>query len=116
MTNLFKKKCLPITIDNLPLSLQVIKNHLQELSSGWTLENNTLIQKVFNFSNFDAALKFVEEVAQLAKVENHHPAILLDYKKVTLSITTHLIEGLSENDFILAAKIDAIFCTFHEKC
>lgn len=115
MNRFFSKKCLPIALNTPALPPLMIANHLQELGSGWDLHQNSKIQKVFKFSTYDTALKFVQEVAQLAKLENHHPAILLEYKKVTLMITTLRIKGLSENDFILAAKTDAIFLTFHEK-
>jgi 4a-hydroxytetrahydrobiopterin dehydratase len=115
MSFFLNKKCLPVSLNAAPLSPKCSQAQLKELSFGWELQNNIFIKKSFTFSSFDKALKFVEEVAQLAKLENHHPAILLDYKNVTLSITTHRVKGLTDNDFILAYKIDAIFLTFHEK-
>ncbi len=75
---------------------------------GWSLGEATL-EKEFVFSNFVKALDWVNRVGKLAESEGHHPDILLhDYKKVRISLWTHTICGLTENDFILAAKIDEI--------
>ena len=106
---------MPVTVDSLPLDAAAIEGYLKDLSLSWSIDNQSIIKKNFAFSSFNAALKFLEEVAELAKLENHHPAMLIDYKKVTIFITSHRVKGLTENDFILAAKIDAIFLTFHEK-
>ena len=66
------------------------------------------LEKNFKFKNFIESQKFVNEVGKLAEKEGHHPDILYGWGYAKISITTHAIEGLSENDFILAAKIDKI--------
>lgn len=75
--------------------------------SGWSL-NGKWITKEFKFKNFVEAMKFVGRVADIAEQEGHHPDIHIHYNKVRFDIWTHAIGGLSENDFILAAKIDAL--------
>lgn len=74
---------------------------------GWTRDvPSTRIHKQFTFKNFVKAIEFVNKVAALAEEEGHHPDILVNYAKVTLTLWTHAIGGLSENDFIVAAKIN----------
>jgi len=75
---------------------------------GWTLVNDT-IEKNYKFANFRQAIEFINKVADVAEAVNHHPDILLwSWNNVKLTITTHAIKGLSENDFILASKIDKV--------
>ncbi len=74
---------------------------------GWQLKENK-IRKVYRFKDFKESMKFVNKVAELAEEEGHHPNISISWNKVSLTLTTHAIGGLSENDFILAAKIDII--------
>jgi len=72
---------------------------------GWEGRQNK-IRKVYRFKDFNESMKFVNKVADLAEEEGHHPEILISWNKVTLTLMTHAIGGFSENDFILAAKID----------
>lgn len=75
---------------------------------GWTLDKDAkIIAKEFKFQDFIGAVNFVERVADVAEMEGHHPDIHIFYNKVLLELSTHSIGGLSENDFIVAAKIDA---------
>ena len=76
---------------------------------GWELsEEGKFINKTYSFKNFKEALAFVNKVGEVAESEGHHPDIhLTDYKQVAVSLSTYAISGLSQNDFILAAKIDA---------
>lgn len=69
---------------------------------------NKKISRTFTFKNFREAMRFVNRVAELAETEDHHPDIATFWNRVVLTLTTHAIGGLSENDFILAAKIDKI--------
>ena len=78
-----------------------------EKIDGWKLEDNK-IQKIFKFRNFRESIRFINQIANLAENEGHHPDIKISWNKVTLTLTTHAIHGLSQNDFILAAKIDEI--------
>jgi len=70
--------------------------------------DNQRIVKEFHFSDFREALDFTNAVGEVAESENHHPDIQLGWGKVVITLSTHKIHGLSENDFILAAKIDAM--------
>jgi len=73
----------------------------------WTLHQKS-IEREFRFKSFDESMVFVDKVAELARKEDHHPDIHLTYNRVRLQITTHAIGGLGLNDFILAAKVDAL--------
>lgn len=73
----------------------------------WTVDNDRL-KRTFSFKDFVAAIAFVNELAKLAEDENHHPDFTVRYNKVDISTWTHDVSGLSENDFILAAKIDRL--------
>ena len=76
---------------------------------GWSLDDNGKeIEKCFHFKDFEQTMAFVNEVAKVAESESHHPDLDVSYGKLCVELTTHAIGGLSENDFILAAKIDAI--------
>ena len=77
----------------------------------WKLLNDSerKIQRVFRFKNFADAMAFTVRVGELAESENHHPAILTEWGRVTVTWWTHAIRGLHRNDFIMAAKTDAIF-------
>ena len=77
--------------------------------NGWTLSGDARwISKDFKFSDFASALAFVNKVGVLAEQEGHHPDVQLSWGRVAIELTTHAIDGLSENDFILAAKIDKL--------
>jgi 4a-hydroxytetrahydrobiopterin dehydratase len=73
----------------------------------WTLEEKSLTRQ-FAFDDFEEAMDFVNDVASLASEEDHHPDIHIFYNKVKLELSTHKVEGLSRNDFVMAAKIDEL--------
>lgn len=104
--NLADKSCRSIENGEPPLNKERIVMMLSELND-WDLINNS-IQKSFRFQNFADSLAFVNNVGAIAESEDHHPDIAISWNQVTLSLTTHAVNGLSENDFILAAKIDQI--------
>ncbi len=108
MNNLLKKKCVPCEDKNLkPLSRADAQDFLDEIP-GWSMsEDAKRISKEFKFRDFIGAINFVERVADVAEMEGHHPDIHIHYNKVILELWTHSIDGLSENDFIVASKIDA---------
>ena len=82
---------------------------LEEVDENWMLIEDKELEKNYVFKDFKDALNFVNEVGKIAEAEGHHPDINLhDYKKVTIRLSTHAISGLSENDFILASKIDGL--------
>lgn len=75
----------------------------------WTMEEDRKLEKVLVFKNFKEALDFVNKVGKIAEAEDHHPDIsIFNYRKVRIELSTHAVGGLSENDFILAAKIDEL--------
>jgi uncharacterized protein (TIGR00730 family) len=108
MSPLVDKKCIPCEEKTNPLSHAENEKMSEEITN-WTLIEDTHLEKVFLFENFTQALAFVDTVGSIAESEQHHPDIqLFEYKKVKIILTTHAIGGLSENDFILASKIDDV--------
>ena len=90
---------------SLPLSESEISARLSSLP-GWERSGDA-IRRQYRFDGFRAAMEFVNQVARLADEADHHPEILIEYSRVTLTLTTHDAGGLSERDFGLAARIDA---------
>ena len=80
-----------------------------EKTKGWQLIENHHIKKKYSFKDFKSALAFVDEIGSLAEEQGHHPDIYLTWGSVEVTLFTHKIGGLHENDFILAAKIDKIY-------
>lgn len=105
-TNLSEKRCVPCEGGTPPLEEIKIKNLMKEVPL-WSLKNGHLFRS-FKFKNFLEAVKFVNTIARLAEKESHHPDISIHYNRVDLDLWTHAVKGLSENDFIMAAKTDNI--------
>lgn len=106
MINLLKKKCVPCEGRVLPLSKEETEKYLAQLD-GWSLDEKAKgISKEFKFKDFIGAINFVNKIAEIAESEGHHPDIHIFYNKVLIELSTHSIGGLSENDFILAVKLD----------
>ena len=112
MSDLLKKKCVPCEGGVSTLDISEIHKY-QKKVDGWDVVSNDkkiyFLEKKFKFKNFLESQKFINTVGEISENENHHPDILFGWGYAKISITTHAIEGLSENDFILAAKIDQIF-------
>jgi 4a-hydroxytetrahydrobiopterin dehydratase len=108
-SQLASKKCLPCEGGVEPLSAEEARQQVSELK-GWSLTaDEKAIRKKWTLKDFTAAITFFQEIADVAESENHHPDLhLTGYRNVAVEISTHAIGGLSENDFILAAKIDKI--------
>ncbi len=111
MNDLLKKKCVPCEGGVIPLDLSEIHKYQKKID-GWSVIENEkkiyFLEKEFKFKNFLESQKFTNEVGNISEIEGHHPDILFGWGYAKIKITTHAIEGLSENDFILAAKIDKI--------
>ena len=108
MAKLKDRNCVPCEGGAKPLEREAAERLSAELT-GWELSKNMKsLSKDMVFKDFDKAMDFVNMVADLAEFEGHHPDIDIRYNKVRLVLSTHAIKGLSENDFILAAKIDTI--------
>lgn len=106
--SLLDKKCVPCEGGMPPLTPAEIEPLMKEIS-GWSMIDTKQIEKEYVFKNFKQAVAFINKVAAIAEAEGHHPDILLHgWKKVKIMLSTHAIGGLSENDFIVAAKIDSI--------
>jgi 4a-hydroxytetrahydrobiopterin dehydratase len=99
-----KKKCVPCEGGIPRLNPEQVKEYLQQIP-GWETQDDK-IHKGFKFKNFLEAMAFVNRMAEIAEAEGHHPDFAVHYNKVDVTIWTHAIGGLSENDFILAAKVD----------
>ncbi len=101
---LYEKKCIPCERGGTPLSENDIKKNLEQIPN-WNL-NGKKIEREFVFKDFKEAMKFINNIADLAEGEGHHPDIHIHWNKVMLELWTHSMNGLSENDFIVAAKIN----------
>ncbi len=103
---LLKKKCKPCEGGLPKLTSSEIESFNLELSKPWMVIDDMKISKDFHFKDFVNTMIFVNKVAEISEAEGHHPVMHVFYSKVTIELWTHAILGLSENDFILAAKID----------
>lgn len=107
MSALAEKSCEPCRGGVPPLEPGRIAELLSELE-GWHAVKDHHLEKSYSFPDFVTALNFVNKVGELAEQEGHHPDIFLTWGKVKLTIWTHKIDGLTESDFVLAAKIDEL--------
>ena len=107
MTELREKSCEPCGGGVEPMKGEQIQQHLEQLED-WDAVEEHHLRKSFDFADFASALNFVNRVGDLAEQEQHHPWIHFTYGKVIIEVYTHKIDGLHENDFILAAKIDGL--------
>jgi 4a-hydroxytetrahydrobiopterin dehydratase len=105
-TDLSQRKCSPCEGGAQPLSSGEVQNFLSKLS-GWTLEQDEIV-KTFTFKNYYETVAFVNAVAWVSHREDHHPEMEFGYKKCKVRYATHAVKGLSENDFICAAKVDEL--------
>jgi len=103
-----KGKCVPCQAGGKPLEGEVLERLLGRLFEGWKVTEQRYLEKDYKFKNFRLALDFVNKIGELAESEGHHPDIYLSWGKVRVALRTHKINGLHNNDFILAAKIDKL--------
>ena len=106
MSDLGTQKCKPCEGGVVPLSDAAARELLAQLD-GWKIENG-MLQKAFNFRNYHETMAFVNATAWISHREDHHPDLAVGYNTCVVSYITHAIGGLSHNDFICAAKIDAL--------
>ena len=107
MSDLTAKKCQPCEGGVAPYTRAEAGEMLQQVK-GWTIEEGKLV-KVYPFTNYYQTMAFVNALAWVSHREDHHPDLLVGYNKCRVEYMTHAIGGLSENDFICAAKCDALF-------
>ena len=107
MSNLTSKKCIPCEGGIPALKKDEVLKLLGQLN-GWSMVSTNKISKEFQFVNFRHNMDFVNKIALLAEAEEHHPDLLISYARLKVELYTYAIDGLSENDFIMAAKIDQL--------
>ena len=106
---MFKQnKCVPCQGGIPPLKGEEIKSFLKLIDENWSVENEKELSKNFSFETYLNAIAFSNSVAELAENEGHHPYIHINFKNVKIILFTHKIDGLHENDFLMASKIDKL--------
>jgi 4a-hydroxytetrahydrobiopterin dehydratase len=108
MSDLANKSCIPCRGGVPPLAREEIERFLPQVP-GWDVVDDHHLTRAYQFKNFVDALAFVNDVGALAEEQGHHPDVHLSWGKVRLDIWTHKIDGLTESDFILAAKSDRLY-------
>jgi 4a-hydroxytetrahydrobiopterin dehydratase len=108
MNELARKKCVPCEGGVAPLTDAQVGPLLKGLE-GWTREPDGTIAKTYRFRNYHETMAFVNAAAWISHREDHHPDLVVGYNQCRAAYITHAINGLSENDFICAAKLDALF-------
>ncbi|GMR07728.1 MAG: 4a-hydroxytetrahydrobiopterin dehydratase [Gammaproteobacteria bacterium] len=107
MRDLVEQRCAPIARDAPPLDESSINELLPQVD-GWEKRDDHTIQRTFKFKDYYQTISFVNAVAWIVLHEDHHPDMLVSYNKCDISFSTHSVGGLSINDFICAAKINAL--------
>jgi 4a-hydroxytetrahydrobiopterin dehydratase len=108
MTALAEKECVPCKGGIPPLKGLELAGFAKELNSGWRVVNEHHLEREFKFNDFREALDFTNRVGELAESQCHHPDIYLAWGKAKLTLWTHKIDGLTESDFVFAAKVDQL--------
>ncbi len=110
MNSLMTKSCQPCEGGIPPLEPEKAQALLNQVNQGWSLnDSSSEISRSFDFKNYYQAIAFVNAVAWIANQEGHHPDLEVSYNKCLVRFSTHTISGLSENDFICAAKVDGLW-------
>lgn len=102
------KECIPCKGNVPPLKGEALTRLIQELGEGWTMKDEHHLERHYTFKDFREALDFTNRIGAMAEEQGHHPDILLSWGKVILTVWTHKIDGLTESDFIFAAKADRL--------
>lgn len=107
-TKLARKECVPCEGGVPPLPEEERERLLDELDAGWKVVDGHHLEKAFEFEDWAAAQQFVNRVGDLAEEQGHHPDLHLSWGRVGVQLWTHAIDGLTESDFVMAAKIEEI--------
>lgn len=113
MSELTEVSCEPCEGGVEPMDQSEAEDYLDQVED-WSLEDVLKITRSYTFDDFEQAITFVDRIAGISEREGHHPNLEIDYNTVTVTIWTHAIDGLSKNDFILAAKFDEAARELHE--
>ncbi len=108
MGGLAEKQCVPCKGGVPPLAGEELKALQEQLDESWHVVDGHHLEREYRFKNFKHALEFTNRVGEMAEAQNHHPDIHLAWGRVRVTIWTHKIDGLTESDFIFAAKTDAL--------
>ena len=108
MNDLAEKECVPCKGGVPPVKGEALRKLTADLGNGWNVVNEHHLEKEFKFKDFKEALAFTNRVGELAEAQNHHPDIYLAWGKVGITIWTHKIDGLTESDFVMAAKVQKL--------
>ncbi len=108
MSELAKLECVPCSGGVPPLKGKELEDLLEKLGGGWRVVDGHHLEKAYSFRNFRDALAFTVRVGEMSDAQGHHPDIYLAWGKVRLTVWTHKIDGLTESDFVFAAKADAL--------
>jgi 4a-hydroxytetrahydrobiopterin dehydratase len=106
MLELKERDCVHIEEGTNALQTKDVEIYRKQLVTKWLIIENKKLKREFPFEQYKRAMAFAQEVALIAEKENHHPVICIHFNKVIIELSTHDISGLSENDFIMAAKIE----------
>lgn len=111
MAQLIEMSCEVVGKDSLPASEEEIRSYLLQIPDWETITQDGVqqLRRVFKFKNFVSALAFTTRVGEMAEAEDHHPALLTEWGRVTVRWWTHVVKGLHRNDFIAAAKTDQLY-------
>jgi 4a-hydroxytetrahydrobiopterin dehydratase len=107
-SDLAARQCVPCRGGVPPLAGEELDTFYAELGDTWELVESHHLEKLFSFDDFRQALDFTNKVGELAEEQDHHPDIHLAWGRVKVTIWTHKIDGLTESDFVFAAKVDAL--------
>ncbi len=108
MTTLAEKECVPCKGGTPALKGGALKEMARKLGGGWRVVQDHQLEKEYKFKDFREALNFTNKVGELAESQGHHPDIYLSWGKVKVTLWTHKVDGLTESDFVLAAKVDRL--------
>lgn len=108
MSDLAAKQCVPCRGGVPPLAGEELEKLRRQLGGGWKVVDEHHLEKEYEFEDFRGALEFTHRVGEMAEEQGHHPDIYLTWGKVRLKVWTHKIDGLTESDFVWAAKADAL--------
>jgi len=112
--NLTAKKCTPCQGGVLPMTKDVAEKYLHEAPEWELRDNATRLKRTFKFTNFADAMTLAQKVGELCEAENHHPDITIGWGYCRVEFQTHKINGLHENDFIMAAKVNHLADSMHK--
>lgn len=108
MTELARRRCAPCNAETPPIEGKELDGYRRHLHRRWSVVEEHHLAATFHLDDFAAALDLANRMGEIAEAEGHHPEICLTWGRLKVRLWTHVIDGLSENDFILAAKIDRL--------